>query len=226
MLGVGAQGTHRIDMAPNLGGSQFSPTELQAQSFPGLWAPCSPGQHREACATFPTHLCNVLHRCLTLVIALHHSPGLLRVCVLWGSWTQPLRTDPLYTASQPCTSMAVPGPCTALAGCHRLHLCIVFLCCISILPAVVLPLKSLQLSSVLCHSLGPHCCIGLGDSPRIWAWLLAMHHCAVPTDGMPPQHCISASRGMSACSWPGPAHCATALGCCSLWNFVLSWSHH
>lgn len=70
-------------------------------------------------------------------------------------------------------------------------------------PAVVPPLVSLQLSSVLCYSLGPHCCTGLADSPRIWAWLLAMHHCAVPTDGMPPQHCISASHGACALDCTG-----------------------
>lgn len=94
MLGAGAQGTHRADKAPNPGGSQFTLTELQAQRFPGLWAPCSPGQLREACATFPTHVCNVPCLRLTLITALHHGPGLLGVCVLWGSWAQPLRTGP------------------------------------------------------------------------------------------------------------------------------------
>lgn len=110
MLGVGAQGTHRADTAPNPGGSQFFLTELQAQSFPGLWAPCSLGQHREACATFPTHFCNVPRRCLTLITALHHGPGLLGVCVLWGSWAQPLRTGPHCTASQPYTAWPCQDP--------------------------------------------------------------------------------------------------------------------
>lgn len=116
---------------------------------------------------------------------------------------------PHCTASQPYTAWPRQDPALhwlrvidsifALSPVLHLH------------PAAVLPLLSLQPSSVRCYSLGPHCCIGLVDSLRSWAWLLAMHHCAVPTDGMPPQHCISASRGMSACSWPSLSHCATAL---------------
>ena len=65
------------------------------KGFLGSGLPCCPDHHGRRVPPLD----------LTLRTALHHSPGLLWLCALWGSWTHLLRAGPLdFIHALPCIS--------------------------------------------------------------------------------------------------------------------------
>lgn len=170
--------------------------------FPGVWARCSRGITGKQGQ--PSPLCGGLRLCLTLITVLGCGPGPLRVRAPWGPWTQALRTGLPRPAPQPCAAALRRDPALQWPCVCRPHLCAVRWAAPPPCRCAALPVWAVLLSQMpLLH--------WAVDSPRVWAELLAMHHCAVPTDGMPPQHCVFASHGFSALNCtgrepaPGPA---------------------
>lgn len=124
----GAGEAPRVDeaSAPNPRGSQPS---LVSGSRSSPSVQCLTGRHMPP-------------PCLPLQAALHHSPRLLWVCALWGSWNHCFRTGSCIaslhcTASQPCTTQQCWDPlwhwlcgpsCTSVCS-----TCIDPLCCTCIL---------------------------------------------------------------------------------------------